>query len=219
VVVAGELSPRLVVVFSTDALVGPTAAFPAHYAFVGPSIQTRPDATPFPFESLAPDRKRVLVSLGTVSDDRDDGFYDTVLAAFAGDAAVQIILVAPDGAVAAAPPSMIVRPRVPQLALLPHLDAVVSHAGHNTVCEALAHGLPLVVAPIRDDQPVVARQVVDAGCGVRVRYGRLAPQALREAVHQVLEEPRFRQAAARVRASFEAAGGAPRAAALLEELA
>ena len=43
----------------------------------------------------------------------------------------------------------------------------VTHGGHNTVCEALAHGLPLVVAPIRDDQPTVAAQVVQAGAGVR----------------------------------------------------
>jgi MGT family glycosyltransferase len=215
----GELSPRLVVVFSSEALVGPLERFPGHYAFVGPSIQARPDPTPFPFEALAPDRRRVLVSLGTVSADRGDGFYETVVTAFADDPALQIVLVAPDGAVPDAPPPMIVRARVPQLALLPHLHAVVTHGGHNTVCEALAGGLPLVVTPIRDDQPVVARQVVDAGCGLRVRYGRLPPRTLRDAVHRVLDEPAFAEAAARVKASFEAAGGAPRAAALLEALA
>jgi UDP:flavonoid glycosyltransferase YjiC (YdhE family) len=86
------------------------------------------------------------------------------------------------------------------------------------VCEALAHGLPLVVAPIRDDQPVIAGQVVAAGCGVRVRYGRLAPRALRDAVHQVLDDPAFCTAARRVQDSFRAAGGAARAAAHLEGL-
>lgn len=219
VVAGGELSPQLVVVFSTAALVG-AQKFPPHYAFVGPSIQARGDATPFPFERLEIGKRRVLVSLGTVSADRGDGFYDTVVDAFAGDPDVQIVLVAPAGAVTRTPPpTMIVRPRVPQLALLPHMHAVVSHGGHNTVCETLAQGLPLVVTPIRDDQPVVARQVVDAGCGVRLRYGRLPPRALRDAVHAVLADAKFREGAARVKASFEAAGGAPRAATLLEGLA
>jgi MGT family glycosyltransferase len=215
----GELSPSRVIVFSTDALVGSVDRFAPRFSFVGPSIQARTDPTPFPFDLLAGDRKRVLVSLGTVSADRGDGFYDTVARAFRDDPSVQIILVAPDGALTENADHMIVRPRVPQLALLPKLDAVVSHGGHNTVCETLSHGLPLVVTPIRDDQPVVARQVVDAGAGVRLRYGRLPPKTLSDAVHQVLEDPRFREAAGRVRASFAAAGGASRAATLLEELA
>jgi UDP:flavonoid glycosyltransferase YjiC (YdhE family) len=72
--------------------------------------------------------------------------------------------------------------------------------------------LPLVVAPIRDDQPVIAQQVVRAGAGIRVRYGRLSPRALRDAVRRVLDEPSYRLAAGRIRASFAAAGGAHAAA-------
>jgi len=108
---------------------------------------------------------------------------------------------------------------VTQLEILPHVQAVVCHAGHNTVCEALANGLPLVVAPIRDDQPVVAQQVVRAGAGTRVRYGHLSPHSLRNAVVRVLAEPNFRGAAARIRDSFDAAGGAPAAADALEAMA
>ena len=54
---------------------------------------------------------------------------------------------------------------MPQLALLRHVDAVVCHGGHNTLCEALALGLQLVLAPVRDDHPLVADQVVAAGAG------------------------------------------------------
>jgi UDP:flavonoid glycosyltransferase YjiC (YdhE family) len=96
---------------------------------------------------------------------------------------------------------------------------VVSHAGHNTVCEALAHGLPLVVAPIRDDQPIIAGQVEAAGAGVRVRFGRVTAAGLRVAIDRVLSDPDLRAAAARLQASFAAAGGAPAAAAHLEQLA
>jgi MGT family glycosyltransferase len=205
-----ETSSRLVVIFSTEALVGSDRSWPAHFQFVGPSIQDRPDATPFPWGSLV-EKPRVFVSLGTVSAESGKDFYDTLVGALA-DLDAQVIVAAPPALVPDAPSNFLVRERVPQLALLPRVDAVVCHAGHNTVCEALANGLPLVVAPIRDDQPVVAQQVVRAGAGVRVRYGRLSSASLREAVQRVLGEAQYRTAARRIRASFDRAGGASAAA-------
>ncbi len=103
-------------------------------------------------------------------------------------------------------------PHVPQLDLMPRLSAVVSHGGNNTVCEALAHGVPLVVAPVRDDQPVIGEQVVRTGAGLRVRFGRVSAPALRESIVSVLDEPSFRVAARRLRGDFAAAGGAVAAA-------
>jgi MGT family glycosyltransferase len=130
----------------------------------------------------------------------------------------QAIVVAPPGTIEAPPPHVLVTDHVPQLALLPHLDAVVSHGGHNTVSETLSHGLPLVVCPIRDDQPIIAQQVVDAGAGERVRFGRVRPADLRAALLAVLEVPSYRAAARRVQESFAAAGGAAAAADHLEKL-
>ena len=213
-----ELSPHLVLAFTTEALVGPGDRFPPQVRFVGPSIHDRPEATPFPWDALGP-RPRVLVTMGTVNADASGRFYDVALGALGGQQ-MQVILVAPKERVErAAPPNVLVRPYVPQLALLSHVDAVVCHGGHNTVCEALAHGLSLVIAPIKDDQPIGADQVVAAGAGLRVKFGRVGPDELRGAVLRVLGEPAFREAAARVRASFAAAGGAPAAAQALEALA
>jgi UDP:flavonoid glycosyltransferase YjiC (YdhE family) len=214
-----DTSPHLVVVFSTEALVGDAPgksaagedrSWPGHFRFVGPSIQDRPDSTPFPWSELA-DRPRIFVSLGTISAGTGTEFYEA-LAGGLGDLDAQVILAAHPSLVPDPPRNFIVRERVPQLTLLSHVDAVVCHAGHNTVCEALAHGLPLVVAPIRDDQPVVASQVVRAGAGVRVRDGRVSLASLRDAVLRVLREPEFRRGAARIRASF-ASGRRPAAAA------
>ncbi|MFI1796437.1 glycosyltransferase [Streptomyces sp. NPDC020379] len=95
---------------------------------------------------------------------------------------------------------------------------MICHGGHNTVCEALWHGLLLVVAPIRDDQPAVAAQVTDAGAGVRVRFNRATADVLGTALDTVLRDPGRREAAGRVRASFRAAGGATAAAVRLEAL-
>ncbi len=210
-----DLSPELVIVFSTRALVG-DVAFPDRFAFVGPALG-RPENMPFPWDSLR-DGKRILVSLGTVSSEVGASFFDTVMRAFEGTD-LQVVLVAPADLAKNPPPNFIVQSRVPQLALLPKVHAVVCHAGHNTVCESLAHGLPLVVAPIRDDQPVIANQVVSAGAGLRVKYGRLSPALLRDSVMRVMNEPSFREAAERIARSFEEAGGARAAADRLEALA
>lgn len=219
---AGDLrfSEHLVLVFSTRELVGRDRVFPSTYAFVGPSISDRPERQPFPWEWLDPELPHVLVSLGTLNVQAGRRFFATAVEALA-DEPLQAILVAPPELFDThrQAPNLLVRERVPQLSLLRNLDAVVSHGGHNTVCETLAHGLPLVLAPIRDDQPVVADQVVQAGAGIRLRFARALPADLRAAVRRVLDEPAFRQAARAVQRSFEAAGGAPAAATRLENLA
>ncbi|MEC4570714.1 glycosyltransferase [Streptomyces virginiae] len=214
-----RFSERLVLVFSTPELVGTTGDFPPHHAYVGPAFGARPAPPGFPWQRLDPGRRRVLVSLGTLNQEAGARFYGAVLGAaerLADD--VQLVLAAPAALVGEVPDHVLLQESVPQLELLPHLDAVVCHAGHNTVCEALAHGLPLVVAPIRDDQPIVARQVVEAGAGIRVRFGRTRAEELRDALTSVLDDPGHRRAARRIQASFAAAGGAAAAADRLEKL-
>ncbi|MGW5055367.1 glycosyltransferase [Actinokineospora sp. NPDC004072] len=123
---------------------------------------------------------------------------------------------APEPAVDA--PLIVTAPRVPQLALLDRASVVVCHGGHNTVCEALARGVPLVVAPIRDDQPVIAEQVTAAGAGIRLRFTHAAAEHIGAAIDRLIADPAYRAAAARVRDSFAAAGGAAAAADALEAL-
>lgn len=213
---AGDLSPELIVVFSTSALIGDISSFPKQCEFVGPSIADRPDETPFPWDALQ-DKKRVLISLGTVPNESSVAFFRAVTDAFT-DSPHQFIVVAPEGAIPSPPPNFIVQQRVPQLRLLPHVQAVMCHGGHNTVCEALANGLPLVVTPIRDDQPVIANQVAMSGAGLRLKFARTTGDSLRAALGRIIDEPSFAQAAERIRESFAAAGGAKRAAELLINL-
>jgi len=68
--------------------------------------------------------------------------------------------------------AVLLRPVVPLPAVLRRAAVTVCHSGHNTVCESLGAGVPLVVAPIRDDQTVLAERVVSNGAGVRLRFDR-----------------------------------------------
>jgi UDP:flavonoid glycosyltransferase YjiC (YdhE family) len=212
-----RFSDRLVLAFTARQLLGDNE-FPEHYVFTGPALAGRPERTEFPWEWLVEGQRRVLVSLGTLNGVAGQRFFGEVVAAVADLRRVQVVMVAPPNAVTA-PPHVLVTERVPQLALLNHVDAVISHGGHNTVCEALAHGLPLIVTPIRDDQPIIAQQVVDAGAGVRLKYTRVKADEIRTALDTVLHTPDYAAGARRVQQSFRAAGGASRAADHLEAVA
>lgn len=206
-----RFSDRLVLVYSSAALVG--EEFGEEVAFVGPALAHRVERVDFPWERLT-EQRCVLISLGTLNGPAGERFLSQALEAVAG-LDLQVVMVAEPRP---APPNVLMLPSVPQLALMPHLDAVVTHGGHNTVCEALAHGLPLVVAPIRDDQPTVAAQVVAAGAGVRLTYSRARAADIRSALESVLDEPEYTAAAELVRESFLAAGGAAAAADRLEKV-
>jgi MGT family glycosyltransferase len=212
-----RFSDRLILVFTTSALIGDVSGFDGRYVFTGPALTARPDRGSFPWGWLDPGRRHVLVSLGTLNGAAGQRFFATAVDALAdlGEELQAIMVAQPPGRT---PSHILFAEHVPQLALLPHLSAVVSHGGHNTVCEALAHGLPLVVAPIRDDQPIIAQLVADAGAGIRVRFGRIRAAELGDAIRAVLDEPRYGAAARHVRDSFAKAGGAATAADHLEKL-
>lgn len=211
-----RFSDRLVLVFTTSALMGDTSGFGDHYAFTGPALG-RPERGSFPWEWLDPKRRHLLVSLGTLNVGAGERFFRVVVEALAGmGEELQAVIVAPP--ICSVPPHILVTSHVPQLALLPRMSAVVSHGGNNTVCESLAHGLPLVVAPVTNDQPITAQQAADAGAAIRLSFARVRAAELRDAVRAVLDDSSYRNAACRVRDSFTAAGGTATAADRLEEL-
>jgi len=215
-----DFSPHRVIVFSTESLLGTQhARIDAPYTFVGPAKGDGRRPVAFPWEWLKPDTLKLLVSLGTVSRDRDTRFFEVMMAALAELPAVQAVLVAPESLAALAPPNVLVRDYVPQLELLDQVDGVICHAGHNTVCEALSRGLPMIVAPIRDDQPVIARQVIDAGAGLFMRHGKVTPAMAKSLIGQLLATPSLAENAQRLAQDLRAAPGAQGAAECIAALA
>ena len=198
------------------------------FHFVGPSLAAATRmADDFPWERIGERRPLVYLAQGTVHASGD--FVRAAFSAF-GDHPGQFVLAAgraAAGAVAGslmddAPANFIVRPFVPQLELLPHVDLFVSHGGMNSINEALHEGVPLVVLPQQLEQVVNGRQVDAAGAGVvigdRPPYGRVRPAELRRAVERVLADDGYRANAARIGASLRAAGGYREAATVVERV-
>jgi UDP:flavonoid glycosyltransferase YjiC (YdhE family) len=219
-----RFSPYLVIATTVRALTG-TAPLPAHWVLIGAALGARRTDPGFRWDWWDPGRRHVLVTAGTVSAHlmaahlvRD--FFARVMAALEPLAGrVQAVLNTTADAVPEPPPHVLVAPRVPMLDLMPRLDAVICQAGQSTVNEALVHGVPLVVAPIRLAEPITAEHVTRAGAGLAVSFAEATPAQLTAAVTAVLDEPGYRARARRLCEQFAAAGGTGTAAARLAALA
>jgi MGT family glycosyltransferase len=157
-------------------------------------------------------RPLVLVSLGTVYA-HGASFLRTAMAELA-DGPWQVVLATGGDPVMAdaAPGNFIVRPSVPQVDILRRASAFVTHAGMNSVQEALYYGVPLVMAPQAADQFWISARTAELGAGRVLDASRLHAGAIRSSVAEVLSGPGYADAAARISRSLRAAGGPTRAA-------
>ncbi|WP_051732271.1 glycosyltransferase [Kitasatospora phosalacinea] len=213
-----RFSPGLVLAPSCAELLGlDPGAVPAEYALVGPLLDDRYES--FPWDRLLDRPHRVLVTMGTLSAEVADGFLERTAAALAGLPDVQAVVAAPGGV--RLPPGSIGCGRVPVLELLERgaVDAVLCHGGMNTVGESLVHGRPLVVAPIRHDQPVTAGRLAALGAAVRVDFATAPPERLRSALRAVLDDPAHRRSAELLGRQLRDGGGAAAAVERLERFA
>jgi len=104
------------------------------------------------------------------------------------------------------PANILVRSFVPHRAVLPRAQLVVTHGGLGTVMAALAHGVPLVCIPLKNDQYENAMRVRASGAG-RCLGRHATRRSLRRAILEVLDERRFSDAARRLASAIATDGG------------
>jgi len=108
---------------------------------------------------------------------------------------------------------------LPQPAILPQVDVVITHGGNNTVTECFHNGKPMVVLPLFWDQVDNAQRIDETGYGVRLATYGFEDGELTAAVDRLLADTalrgRMRSESARLRAD----PGTVRAADLIEQVA
>jgi MGT family glycosyltransferase len=197
----------------------PRRELPPHLRFVGPLQLSGASATVgFPWDQLD-GRPLIYASLGTLQN-RTAGTFRTIAEACAG-LDVQLVMstgqgLAPEdlGELAGNP---IVVVFAPQRELIRKAALAITHAGLNTVLEALSAGVPMVTVPITNDQPGIAARVAWTGAGEVLSPKNLTPGRLRALVTRVRKNKDYKDAAERMRQSIRTGGGAPRAAELIEQ--
>ena len=108
---------------------------------------------------------------------------------------------------------------LPQPALLPLADVVVTHGGNNTTTECFHFGKPMVALPLFWDQYDNAQRVAETGFGVRLATYEFEYGELRTAIDGLLDDDRLASRMASISAAMQAAPGTLRAADLIERLA
>jgi UDP:flavonoid glycosyltransferase YjiC (YdhE family) len=133
----------------------------------------------------APERPRVLVTMGTVAPRTGGtGAIRALVEALAAEPVEVLVALGLDPAELGPLPASVQAHRwVPLTAALPRCSAIVHHCGAGTTLSALAAGVPQVVVPQGADQFLNADALVRRGCAVR---GSTEPDELRAAVRRAL---------------------------------
>jgi MGT family glycosyltransferase len=196
----------------------PRRNLPDCFHYAGPLRDEKGPRTPFPWEKLD-GRPLVYASLGTLQYSKE-----AVFRCFAEACAVlpevQLVMAGMDQSAARSlPGNPVAVAYAPQAALLERASLALTHAGLNTVLDALRFGVPIVAVPITFEQPAIAARVEWSGTGKSLSLSRLNATRLRDTIRQVLENPAYPGRARQMAETIRSAGGVQLAASVIEDAA
>jgi len=205
-------SPYLNLVLTAEAAEAPRFPLPPTFFFIGPCLTGRkglPGEDGFSFSELSSERPRIYVSMGSFFNNRPQVFRKIITAFSGGEE--QIIVKAGDSfsrlrSLCSSSNTLLFR-NVPQLELLPDVDAVISHGGNNTVNETLSAGKPLLVMPVGGEQGDNAARVEYLGVGLRAHRKRSTAREIGVKARCLLEESGFRQCAGEIAGALSLTDG------------
>ena len=181
--------------------------FSDRYHFIGPSM--RPITRPVEKTS----EKTVYISMGTVNQNRQ--FYRNCINVLAPTGWQVIISMGTNtDHFDDLPENIQVYESVDQMAVLSISDAFITHCGMNSASEGLYYGVPLVLFPQTPEQDAVAKRTEELGAGVRLKS--ISEEDVLDALTKIINEPQYKEGAAKVSESFRACGGAAEAKDFLE---
>lgn len=185
------------------------------FHFVGACFEERAGD---PSQALPPldDRPLIYVSLGTLFNS-DLTFYKSCVEALADGKYQAIISLGKryePGTLGAVPSHIHILKYLPQLEVLKRAALFVSHGGMNSTTESLVNGVPLLLAPLRADQPYISRRLEELGAGRRILERDAA--GIRKAIDAAMGDPALRERSRELGRALLEAGGARRAADLLQ---
>lgn len=212
------LSPFLTIAFTTEAFVGRRVE---GVELVGPSIPhgARGDEAEFPWDRLRKDQPMVYLSFGSQIYHQPE-IFGVVIEATRG-LGVQLVIAAnqlhDSPLLRASDEHVITSSYAPQLSLLPHASAFITHGGANSVMESIYFGVPMLISPVCNDQFHQAHFIARTGIGRVLDLYHASVQDCRSAILALLHDELIQTAMKHVAASFQT-DGATAAALLIEKV-
>jgi MGT family glycosyltransferase len=194
-----DLMPKVVDVYLQAGVAGfeyPRSDLPPAVQFVGPILDPPSSAFEPPpwWSELESGRKVVHVTQGTL-DNAD--LHRLLMPTVQGLATDDVLVVAttggpdPERLRRDLPENARLERFIPHHLLLPHVDVMVTNGGYGGVQQALANGVPLVMAGDTEDKPEVAARVQWAGVGVNLRTGKPSAHKIARAVRRILGQESY----------------------------
>lgn len=209
----GQHSPSLVLALFSSLMGGPQPDWPPHTVQTGHMFHDRVHGT-----SLAPELERFLAAgpapivftLGSSAVLIPGDFWRESLDAVRRLRARAVFLVGPGNAEALQrelPPEVLAVERAPHSLLMPRAAAVVQQCGVGTLGQSLRSGRPMLAVPFAHDQPDNAYRAARLGMARIVPAHRYRGARAARALHELLANPSYAAAAARVAAAVRAERG------------
>jgi MGT family glycosyltransferase len=197
----------------------PRTNLPANFFYTGPFVDRAGRAfLEFPWEQLD-GRPLIYASLGTTRRGNPIIFHRIAEACSGLDLQLVISLSGRWDPMmfTSLPGDPLIVENAPQLDLLKRADVVITHAGPNTVLEALMQGKPMLALPITLDQPAVAARLARFGVAEVLSTEDLSAQQIRTALVKVQRNSHYRDAAQKLQVQICSLSGVDRAADIIEE--
>ncbi len=182
------------------------------------NLETSVRATDEPWTAPSGEERLVYVSLGSLGS-ADVPLMKRLVDALAHTPHRYVVSTGPQHQEYELADNMIGAEFLPQVSVLPHADAVITHGGNNTTTECMWFGKPMLVLPIFWDQHDNAQRVHETGYGVRLPTYSFEDDQLAAGLSRLLTDESLRARAGATGARLRRRSGAVYAAELIEQLA
>ncbi|XP_052897166.1 UDP-glycosyltransferase UGT5-like [Anopheles moucheti] len=148
----------------------------------------------------------VYFSMGTNirSADFPDSLREAFVGAFSKLSQVLIIWKWENATLPNQSDNVIIGPWMPQQQLLahPNVRLHITHGGLLSMMESVHYGKPILGLPLVGDQEILVNRAVEAGYGLKLDYQNITQEGVLDAINQILNEPKFRNAAMKASRQF-----------------
>ncbi len=182
------------IVYTTREFNGDDGVQEPDYIFTGPSIDRLQETCDLDL-SLIGDRKLIYISLGSLNTDYID-FYKICISAFRNSdyyVCMSIGKKCKASQLGEIPQNFLVKGFLPQLEILKQAAVFITHAGFNSVNEALYFGVPMLALPQVNDQYMVSKRLVAMELGLTESIKDLTPERLKSKIQILITDTKIKE--------------------------
>jgi UDP:flavonoid glycosyltransferase YjiC (YdhE family) len=197
----------------------PREEFPPKLRFIGPII-TPPNTNykkPEWWSEIEMDIPVVLINQGTVSKDYDDLILPAI-EALKNENIIVIAVPVMEGDIVNLPGNVHCESHIPFGNILPYIDLLITNGGFGGTQNALAYGIPIIIAGATEDKMEVAARLEYSGAGINLRNQKPTTKNIMKAYRMIISDQSYKQKAQVLKEQYAKFDAPVLAIGLIEEL-